>query len=304
MADGTNNAAVSAPVPGKHAGDAGPKGEENPGNGEHKVSDDGAAKAKVEEAKRKHKLKVNGQEEEWDEEQVIRFAQKGRSYETQMQKIARERKAAEAFENEFKKNKRGALEKAIGRDDLRAIAIDLLKEEIQDQADPKSAETRKLQRELAELREEQRQRKEQEATAAEEREAQEWRQKFDKEFVDALSATKLRRSPIVMKRMAELQMLNIKKKMGVPVTKIAKMVEEEFLGGMKEYVKDLDADGFVNTFGEEWEEKVSNRRLSKLQSPTPRKKVEEKVVERNTKTDKKPLTREEWHKQLEEKLKE
>lgn len=253
-----------------------------------------AAEVKKAEEKRKLKLKVFGKEEEWDEENVVRFAQKGRAYEQKMQEYAKAEKAKAAMEAEYAKNPRAALEKAMGSENLRKIAIEMIKEEIADRQDPKSAEVRKMQRELDALREETKRAKEKEESDAVEREATQWRQVYDEEFTKALSETKLKKSPFVMRRMAELELKNRKEKLGLPLARIAKLVEEEFVGHIVEYGKSLDGEGFAKTFGEDVEEKISQYRLAKLKAPTPSTKKEDAKEEPKKKSGHETMDLEDW----------
>lgn len=255
----------------------------------------------------KRKLKVFGKEEEWDDDNILRFAQKGRAYEQQMQEIQKQQKLTQKqqrdFEELFKQNKRMALEKTIGRDALREAAIELIREEIEDQADPKSKETRQLKRELEDLK---RQREEDERQKQEsklEADAERWRKAYDEEFTKALEGTKLRKHPSVMKRMAELQMKNLKGGHNIPLARIAKLVENEFQMDIKEYARSLDPESFEREFGDDFGEKYSQYRVSKLRSPTGQKPTQKTAPAPETKKDDGPLSLEEWEKRLAEKLK-
>jgi hypothetical protein len=239
--------------------------------------------------KRKYKLKIDGNEEEWDEDKVLTAAQRSAAADKRFAEAAKSRKESERVQKILDSGDRKAIQKLFGDEKFHKMAVEYFNERLEDEElSPQDRKIRDLERKIQETESEKK--KSQEERDAKEMEAlqEHYSKQFDKEFSEALSSVNLPNHPSTVKRMAELMEQNLNMGLDLPAATIARMVEEEFAGSIKSLVSALDGDRLVSMFGDEVVGRIRQANLKKvgLTAPTGSKRTESASQESKPKSGK------------------
>lgn len=251
---------------------------------------------------RKMKLRLEGQDIEATEEEVIRLAQQAAGSQKRFQEAANIRKEAEQVLEFLKANPKEALSK-LGID-IRKFSEETLMEILQREAETPD---QKVMREKDErLRAYETKEKEQEEVAKktaaqkeQERQQQVNREKeasiikkYDEVFVEALNKSGLPKNAWTVARMATLTRINLKNKMDLGADQLATIVKEDYSKELKaQYPKndkgEYDGEKLIQMFGDDIVKAIVKHRLSKLKSakqtfsePQPTQQKQEVKTER------------------------
>lgn len=256
---------------------------------------------------KKYKIKVDGAEEEMDEDSVLKLAQMGRAANKRFQEAAGMRKQAEEFISLLKSNPRSVLENpAIGLD-LKKFAEDYLIEQLQkEQLTPEQKRIAELEAELKRHDEEKKQKdeeqKRQDFQKLQERFAQEYEQKIS----DALSSGGLPRTPYTVKRMAEYMSLALNNNLDLEPKDVAKLVRQDYQNEVTAIIGQADGETLLQILGSQVADKIRKYDLAKLKAGTamPPKPVAPPSDEpaRGQKIDK-PMSVHEWRELMEKRAK-
>lgn len=181
---------------------------------------------------RRFKLKVRGEERELDEEEVVTAAQRFLGGDDKFKEAAKLRKEAEQIQKDLKsgdlKTSRAALQKAMGNDKLRALAIELLEEELREQSlTPEQRRVREAERKAQELEAKLKERDEAEAQARLEQQAAALTPHLDKEISDAVSASNLPKTPALLREIVKRRLEGLEEGHRIPFSVIVKEIERE-----------------------------------------------------------------------------
>lgn len=215
-------------------------------------------------AEKKYRLKVNGQEREFSESEVLKRAQLAEAAQEKFQKAAH----LEKLEAAIQKGDRKSIQKLLGDDRFHNFAVEYLSERLEEEEmSPKERELRQRERQLAEYEERLRQEQEERQSAAMRQLEDHYAQKFDADFSSAMKQLKLPPTPKAVARMAELMKQNLEMGLELPATSIAQMVKEELTTTVKSIMDGLDDESLAALLGEQVEEKLRKRSMAKLKNP-------------------------------------
>lgn len=215
-------------------------------------------------AEKRYRLKVNGQEREFSEAEVIRRAQMAEAAQEKFQKAAH----LEKLESAIQQGDRRAIQKLLGDDRFHNFAVEYLSERLEEEEmSPKERELRGRERQLQEYEEKMRAEQEQRQAQAMKQMEDHYAQKFDQEFSAAMKAQKLPPTPKAVARMAELMKQNLEMGLDLPATSIAQLVKEELTTTVKSIMDGLDDESLASLLGEQVEAKLLKRSREKLKSP-------------------------------------
>lgn len=245
-----------------------------------------AAPAKTE-AARTFKLKVDGQEVEMSEREVLDLAQQGKSANKRFQEASVTRKEAEQI-IAFAKSNPAEFFAKTGQN-ARQWAEDFLLQEIQrEQMSPEQKKAFENEQKLRKYEDTEKQTKEQARQDQMAKLEQQQMQSYDKLFVEALTASGLPKTPYTVKRMAELTLVNIKNKLELEPSQLAKIVREDYESEMKALYGQADGDTLLALLGKDAVKKLSKAQLSRYKSAkTNSSKAQEKPA--NKKDDFNPI---------------
>lgn len=234
-----------------------------------------AEAAKTEAERKIWKLKVDGQELDFDatdEEAVKRAVQKTHAADKRMHEAAMTRKQAEKFIDLLKTNPRAVLEHPGLGLDLKQLAEQVIWENLQQQA--KTPEEREREAERAELEE---YRKEKARREAETKEAdreqlkEKYRQDWSKKFSEALDSARLPKTDWTVQRMAAyMRQALAKGHRHIQPADVVEFVREDWRSAQREMFASLDGDDLIKTLGEDVAEKIRKAELRKFQADSPR----------------------------------
>jgi len=236
-----------------------------------------AAKRLAAERKR-YKVKVDGEEAEVDEDELLRGYQTTRAAMKRMEEVAQLRGQLESFVKDFQTDPVSTLKKlaAIPGEkgaQFRDAVEKFLYEELQkEKMTPE-------QRELAEAKEKLRAAEEQRKAVEEsQRQAKlqaaqaHWAKKYDEEITAALQDPNigLPKTPATVRRMAELMGKSLRAGLDIPATDVARLVREEYLEAQREVVSNLDGEQLVRYLGEDVAKKIRAYDVARLKAkPAP-----------------------------------
>ena len=241
------------------------------------------------EAIRKHKLKVDGEEIEVDEDELKR----GYSHQRAANRILQEGKAARKQAEEFisMMKDKGQLKQALQKlgYDPRALAEEMLIAELEEEKlDPRDRELRDTKTKLKTLEDLDKRQKE----AVEAKRDAELKTKFaadyTKQFTDALGESKLPANKQTVAKMAGY--IHQSAKLGFKMTAIeaAQLVKEDIQAAHQALLGNSDADMLISLLGEDGIKKIQQHSIDKLRSPdkylsTPQGQGEVKRINREPK---------------------
>ncbi len=221
------------------------------------------------EAKRLLKVKVDGQELEVDEDEVIRDYGKGRAADKKFQEAASMRKEAVSFIEALKKDPISVLNNPKLGLNLREIAETHLLSILEDEMmDPKDRELKTLKREKQTWEE----REKQEAEAKKEKElaelTQNYREEYEKSFQTCLESSGLPKTPYTVKRLAYYMNEGMKRGMDLKPDDVVSIVKEEYLEEQKSLFGSLDGESLLKLLGEDLAKKIRKYDTSRVAKPS------------------------------------
>lgn len=214
---------------------------------------------------RKLKLKLEGQDVELPESEVIALAQQGRTAAKRFQEAAAYRKQAEDILKAAEENPAEFFTKR-GKD-ARKWAEEYLLEQIQREAmSPEQKKAAENEKRLKEYEAQDKKAKD-EARQKEMADLQKKHmQNYDKLFVEALTDSGLPKTAYTVKRMAELQLVNLRKGLELDAKSLAKIVREDYISEQKQLFGAMDGDALMDALGPDVVKKLSKAQIAKLKA--------------------------------------
>lgn len=214
---------------------------------------------------RKLKLKIDGKEMEMSESEVISYATKARAADQRFNEAANMRKEAESI-LKFAKENPAEFFKKTGMNAREWAEQFLLKEIEREAMTPEQKKNMANEEELRQYKDNEKkeaERKRNEEIAALEKTHL---QSYDLMFTDALHKSGLPKTAYTVKRMAELQLVNVKKKLDLNADQLAKLVREDYLSEHKALLSAYDGDQLIDFLGVDAVKKLSRAQIAKLKA--------------------------------------
>ena len=231
---------------------------------------------------RQIKLKVDGKEEVMDlpfdadektAEWLKRHIQPTRAAQKRFQEVSTEKKRLEQALANLKNDPASALQ-ALGVDAGQFAEQYMIKKLEEQEMTPEQREARRLQNELAQYKNQEKQRKEQ-AEASARKEAQQAKLvEYTEKITKALETSGLPKSDATQRRMAEYMLMNTQNNMDLPMESIVEMVREDYLADLKDMFHNASGDQLLNILGKDLADKIRKSDLAQLKQ-APKAKVAE-----------------------------
>jgi hypothetical protein len=223
---------------------------------------------------RKIKVKVDGNESEIDEAELVSRYQKSTSAEKKFQEASQKMKQTEAFMKQLKEDPISVLNNPALGLDFRRVAESYLEGILQDELmDPKDKKLRDTESELEKYRREDKQRREDAAREQEVRRAEEFErlktkhaEEYTKSFSEALETEGLPKSPQTVRRMAQYMEQAIKAGVKVSAAEVAALVKDDYIQEQRALMSGMDAERLAELLGEEGVSKLRARNVASLKS--------------------------------------
>jgi hypothetical protein len=266
--------------------------------------------------KAKYKLKVNGKEQEYDIDTILRKAQLSEAAETKFQEAANSRKQTEQFLQMLKSDPMSVLTHPDLGLNFEELATNFLGDKIRrDMMDPVERELEEL-RQYKKSQEETRQQQQQrQAKEAEEREFTQMRQQaaqeYDRKISEVLSKSQLPKTEYSVKRVAELLYTAGQKGYDLDVNTAVDMVKERYMSDIQALFGSLEGDGLLGLLGGDLAKKIRKHDIEKLKSKLnpmaqqPAAQIEQalgqKPAESRSKPSQEKLSPDEWREMIRKK---
>lgn len=214
---------------------------------------------------KKLKLKLDGKEVELPESEVIAGYQTGQVAAQRFKEAAKMRQEAEQILQFAKQNPKEFFQKT-GMN-AREWAEQYLLEELQAEAmSPEQRKARENEDKIRKYEQDDKDRKETQRQEQMKRLEQEHMQNYDVMFTKALSESGLPKTVFTVRRMAELQLINVKNKYELNASQLAKLVREDYIAEQKALLGGFEGDQLIDFLGPDLVKKLSKAQIAKLKA--------------------------------------
>lgn len=237
-----------------------------------------AQKAEAKKMLKSLKIKFNGREYEEELPFEIPDDESAREYMTrqlQMSKLAQSKsqeystleKEVKAFVDELRKNPKKALSNPNIGIDVKKLAAEIIEEEIANsQKSPEQLEREKIENELKELKAEREREKEESKARELERLQQQEYERYDMLMSQALDASKLPKTPYVVKKMADYMLLGLQEGIDVTPADVLPLVEAEMQNDLKEMFGVMPDEVIESIVGKDVINRIRKKNVAKAKS--------------------------------------
>ncbi len=264
--------AAPAPVAGTPTAQAQPSA--TPGSGPAAAT---ATPAEI----RKLKLKLDGQDVEMAESEVIALAQQGKVAGKRFQEAASLRKQAEDVIRFAKENPTEFFNRT-GMNARQWAEEYLVGELKREQMTPEQKKAHENEMKLKKYADDEKAAKIQKEQADREALQKQHHDNYERVFIEALGKSGLPKTPYTMKRMAELQLVNLRKKLDLTADQLVKVVKEDYANEHKMLLGGFTGDQLMEFLGPDLVKKLSKAQIAKLKAKASSGGV---VAPRSTTTD-------------------
>lgn len=214
---------------------------------------------------RKMKLKLDGRDVELPESEVIAGYQRESVANQRFQEAAQMRKEAEQILQFAKQNPKEFFQKT-GLN-ARQWAEEYLIQELQTEAmSPEQRKARENEEKIRMYENEKKQAADSQRQEQMKRLEAEHAKNYDLMFTQALHESGLPKTQFTVKRMAELQLINIKNKYELSASQLAKLVREDYANEQKSLLSAFDGDQLMEFLGADTVKKLSKAQIAKLKN--------------------------------------
>lgn len=260
--------------------------------------------------KKKYKLNVDGKEEDFeldlaDEKEVAKHLQMSKAAMKRMQEAAITQQRAEKFIEMLQKDPGAVLSNPKLGVDVRKFAEEYLMKQLQEEMlTPEQKRIRDAD-EIIRERDEQVAKTKQDAEQAQIQKLQDhYAKDYETKIMTALQGESIPKTPKTVHRMAELMKKNLQHGLDLEPAQIAQMVKDEYLSEFKEVIGAIDGETLLKIFGEDTSNKIRKADLARLKGPVGHAQATSKSeAPRQAKTERKPMTKDQWREALERRTK-
>jgi hypothetical protein len=214
---------------------------------------------------RKMKLKIDGQETEMGEDEVIRYAQQGKAANQRFQEAAKMRKEAEDMVNLIKRDPRAVLEDPRIGINFRELAEQYLSEQLKlEMMTPEQKKYHEAEQKLRGYQDAEKAQKAQVEAKQSQQLQEHYANEYSNTITEALKTQGVPKSPSTVKRMAALMSKSIDNGLDLQPSQIAKLVQEEYLAEIKELFGSSDEDTLLALLGDDTANKIRKADLKRL----------------------------------------
>jgi hypothetical protein len=231
-------------------------------------SGEGGPAATTEVEPRTFMVKVDGEEIEVSEDEILRDYQLRTASDRRFNEAASMRQQAEELIKLLKTNPRGALEHPAVGVNLKDLAEEILSEHLEEELlDPQEKEIKKLQRQLKQIETDKK--LAQETEASKEREALEikYAEEYEKQISDALETGGLPKTNRTVDRMVYYMREAINKGYELKASDVVSLVREDYITDIKDLLGASDAKVIADMLGEGGLKKIRKYDVDRVKNP-------------------------------------
>jgi hypothetical protein len=219
------------------------------------------------EAIRKHKLKIDGREEELPEDEVIKWAQLGRASQKRFQEASATRKQAEDFIQMLKTDPRKVLSDPSIGVDLRKFSEEYLSEQLKlESLTPEQRQIRDMQEQLKANETEKKQAAETRRQEEFQKATQHYTQEYETGIMDAISSSGLPRTPYIVKRMTDYMSSALQNGLDLEPKNVVELVRQDYITDTNALYGQLDGDTLLKILGDGVANKIRKADLARIRN--------------------------------------
>lgn len=260
----------------------------------------------AETAKRLFKVKIDNNELEVDEDELVRGYQMTKAAQKRFQEAAQMNKRAEEFIKLLKQDPKKVLSHPDIGVDLKEFAVNYLTElQAEESLTPEQKRQRELEQRLAQFEEEKARREQEEHQRQIEEQAAKYAEDYQKQFTEVLSTSGLPKTEYTVARLAYYMQQAIQAGYDEITPKdVVGLVKSDYLNDIKSMFSASNEDILLDLLGDELTNKTVKAHMKRMKG---KGSIERnpKVVDRQNKEDnvkRKKMSRDEWKKMLDERV--
>lgn len=257
---------------------------------------------------KKYKVKVDGEDLDVDEEELLRGYQLSKASQKRMSEAAQLRQQAEELVKLAKTDPRKLLTHPSIGHDLKAFAEQILAEHLEEALmDPKDKELRDTKKRLAEFESAQKAIKD--AEDAKQRQAlyEHYETDISNKIASALDTSGLPKNESTVKRMAQYMKLAIDNGMDVQPADVVELVRNDYVNEVKSLFGSTNEDTMLSLLGDDLTNKAVKAHMKKTQKTAPKvnrvQPSQQSTGDGRATQPNQKMSRAEWKKAMEERLK-
>lgn len=260
-------------------------------------------------APKSFRVKVDGQEIEVTEEELLSGYQSTKSAQQRFNEAARMRKQAEEFIKIAKTDPKKLLTHPNIGIDLKAFANDILAEMLEEEMlSPQEKELRSTKKKLAEYEEAKRKEEEARKQSEMEKYTQLYEQEYTEGIVSALETSGLPKSESTVKKMASYMLLALENGLDVKPKDVVEFVKRDYINEVKSLFGSAEYDTIVSMLGDDISNKVVKGHLNKVKKTQPQtnritEPTKPAIVDKKSEKSQRTMTRDEWLKMIADRAK-
>jgi hypothetical protein len=253
---------------------------------------------------KKYKVKVNGEEMEVTEEELIKGYQIRKAADEKFREASMLRKQAEEFISLLKKDPIKVLTHPSLGVDFKKLAEEYLYQQLEEELmDPKDRELKKYKAMIEEMeRQKQEQERAQQETMIEQLKA-EYSQNYVKDITEALQSSGLPKNEFTVKRIAYYMYEGLRRGYNLSAKQVAPLVKEDYIKEQRALYSSLDGDLLVQLLGDDLVNKIRKYDVDKLKAKkTPTTPKDQPTGRSDSKPKEKKKTYDEYMKEVYSKI--
>lgn len=216
---------------------------------------------------RRLKVKVDNEEMELDEAEVVKGYQRAQAANKRFEEASKLKKQSEAFLEQLQKDPFKLLaDPRLGVNAREAAEKFILEQLENEMLSPEEVAARKEKAELEQYRKDKENLKKQQQEEKANQVKQKYVEDYTKQFQGALEKVNIPKTPETIKRMAQYLQASIKGGYETPISDIAEMVREDYINEQKSIVSNLSGQDLISYFGEDVAKKIRQSDLGRLQN--------------------------------------
>jgi predicted DNA-binding protein (UPF0251 family) len=215
--------------------------------------------------KKKYKLKIDGAEMDYDEDEVVRLAQMNAAAQKRMQEAAQMRKQSEEFVRLLKEDPKKVLSHPSIGHDLKKFAEDVLLEYLQDEMmDPKEKELREYKKKLEKYEEQERKLKEAEEAKQKESIRAKYNQDYNEQIIKALDSGGLPKTEYTVERMIYYMAKGLENNIELSAMDVRDLVRRDYIRDIKALSSGLDSEALLSILGDDVAKKIKTADVQRV----------------------------------------
>lgn len=272
-----------------------PVGAESLESSESSDQDSGESQETKAEAKRKLKIKIDGEFVEVDEDEVVRDYGKGKAADKKFQEAAALRKEAISFIEALKRDPVSVLTNPKLGINLREIAETHLLQILEDEMmDPKDKEIRDLKRDKEKRDKDEQARKERQEAEELEAYTQKAREEYERSFQECLASSGLPKTPHTVKRLAYYMSKGLERGLNLQPSDVVHKVKAEYLEEQKSLFSDLDGENLLQLLGDDLAKKIRKYDTSRVIRPQTASPLDQPKASGQASRRPEKITKDDW----------